>query len=107
MTIAFIIFIYRGSYTLNVNIVFFLLKLNVNIVTDTKTACTKPRGCQEESLAQEGMQNLITLFTSLEHNLFYLFIGRFCVQAYVQQLETSRLKLIHLEQELDRARQQV
>ena len=28
-------------------------------------------------------------------------------QAYVQQLETSRLKLIHLEQELDRARQQV
>jgi len=29
------------------------------------------------------------------------------LQAYVQQLETSRLKLIHLEQELDRARQQV
>ncbi|KAF3515036.1 hypothetical protein F2Q69_00004735 [Brassica cretica] len=28
-------------------------------------------------------------------------------KAYVQQLETSRLKLIHLEQELDRARQQV
>ncbi|CAF1921996.1 unnamed protein product, partial [Brassica napus] len=27
-------------------------------------------------------------------------------KAYVQQLETSRLKLIHLEQELDRARQQ-
>jgi len=29
------------------------------------------------------------------------------LQAYVQQLETSRLKLIQLEQELDRARQQV
>jgi transcription factor TGA len=28
-------------------------------------------------------------------------------KAYVQQLETSRLKLIQLEQELDRARQQV
>lgn len=28
-------------------------------------------------------------------------------KAYVQQLETSRLKLIRLEQELDRARQQV
>lgn len=31
----------------------------------------------------------------------------FFLQAYVQQLETSRLKLIQLEQELDRARQQV
>lgn len=31
----------------------------------------------------------------------------FSLQAYVQQLETSRLKLIQLEQELDRARQQV
>lgn len=31
----------------------------------------------------------------------------FPIQAYVQQLETSRLKLIQLEQELDRARQQV
>jgi hypothetical protein len=30
----------------------------------------------------------------------------FFLQAYVQQLETSRLKLIQLEQELDRARQQ-
>lgn len=30
-----------------------------------------------------------------------------CVQAYVQQLETSRLKLIQLEQELERARKQV
>ena len=29
------------------------------------------------------------------------------LQAYVQQLETSRLKLIQLEQEIDRARQQV
>lgn len=31
----------------------------------------------------------------------------FALQAYVQQLETSRLKLIQLEQELERARQQV
>jgi hypothetical protein len=31
----------------------------------------------------------------------------FALQAYVQQLETSRLKLIQIEQELDRARQQV
>lgn len=31
----------------------------------------------------------------------------FPIQAYVQQLETSRLKLIQIEQELDRARQQV
>ncbi|KAE7998155.1 hypothetical protein FH972_002728 [Carpinus fangiana] len=30
----------------------------------------------------------------------------FALQAYVQQLETSRLKLIQIEQELDRARQQ-
>lgn len=28
-------------------------------------------------------------------------------QAYVQQLESSRLKLMQLEQELERARQQV
>lgn len=60
-----------------------------------------------KTLSKIFFEWLITLFTPLEHNLFYLFIGRFCVQAYVQQLETSRLKLIHLEQELDRARQQV
>lgn len=29
------------------------------------------------------------------------------LQAYVQQLESSRLKLMQLEQELERARQQV
>ena len=36
-----------------------------------------------------------------------LSFGVLSCQAYVQQLETSRLKLIRLEQELDRARQQV
>lgn len=34
-------------------------------------------------------------------------LSRIHVQAYVQQLESSRLKLTQLEQELQRARQQV
>lgn len=34
-------------------------------------------------------------------------ISDIALQAYVQQLESSRLKLMQLEQELDRARQQV
>lgn len=34
-------------------------------------------------------------------------VSDIALQAYVQQLESSRLKLMQLEQELDRARQQV
>lgn len=31
----------------------------------------------------------------------------FCLQAYVQQLENSKLRLIQIEQEIERSRQQV
>jgi len=34
-------------------------------------------------------------------------ISDIALQAYVQQLESSRLKLVQLEQELERVRQQV
>lgn len=37
----------------------------------------------------------------------YEVLASFIFQAYVQQLENSRLKLTQLEQELQRARQQV
>lgn len=51
------------------------------------------------------------MFASFNHieMLFFFFIFSFGypLQAYVQQLESSRLKLTQLEQELQRARQQV
>lgn len=45
---------------------------------------------------------------SLSASLYLTLLSLFTfIQAYVQQLESSRLKLTQLEQELQRARQQV
>lgn len=53
------------------------------------------------------------MLNTLFSNFFFMFstnvemlIGELHFQAYVQQLENSRLKLTQLEQELQRARQQ-
>jgi hypothetical protein len=59
--------------------------------------------------------NLISLSFGLVYMLLLKFykdsseteLGPFLPQAYVEQLETSRLKLAQLEKELQRARQQV
>jgi len=53
-------------------------------------------------LRPNNLSYVLYIFPDFFFKLFFL-----SIQAYVQQLESSRLKLTQLEQELQRARQQV
>lgn len=101
--------------------------------SDLKTACSKSWGCQEKPTEEKGKtfsvnyrwtcKIIVMIWLVVQcailltpNNLWYvLYIFLYCffklfflfIQAYVQQLESSRLKLTQLEQELQRARQQV
>lgn len=76
---------------------------------DTKASCTESRGCSQESFAEKGLridEYVVRVIANLNRYTDQDISGIF-LQAYVQQLESSRLKLVQLEQELERVRQQV
>ena len=84
----------------------------MHIFTGTETVRTKSWSCTKESYAKKSEYQSHTSPYLLVHFLLHpmkLFEWFHLVlpQAYVQQLETSRLKLAQLEQELDKARKQV
>ncbi|KAG5566543.1 hypothetical protein RHGRI_002184 [Rhododendron griersonianum] len=63
--------------------------------TDIKTFGSEQRSSKEEQTQEKELENVTSLSLSLSLS-----------QAYVQQLETSRIKLAQLEQDLQRARSQ-
>lgn len=78
---------------------------------DTTTSSTKSRGCSQESIEEKGLK-VYALKDTLNMQQVYTYtnihvISDVSSQAYVQQLESCRLKLVQLEQEVDHAKQQV
>ena len=69
---------------------------------DTKTSCTKSRGRSQESFEEKGLK-VYALKDTLNMKQVNTYtnihvISDVSSQAYVQQLESCRLKLVQLEQ---------
>jgi hypothetical protein len=78
------------------------------VFSDRTEISAKQRGCEEEQAEKKGDEKkpVNSNFKTSSKDCFPI-VCFFFSQAYVQNLETSRVRLQQIEQELQRARSQV